>query len=73
MLLSYPWRVGILQGLNLKNPKTCLLASEFPRLTGETLTTAVIVALEQRLALEVVPRITPNYTTDTSAAGHLSA
>ncbi len=38
--------------LNLMNPKAYLLASELARLTGESLTDAVIVALEQRLEAE---------------------
>ena len=42
----------ILQSLNLKNPKAYLLASELAKLTGETLTTAVIASLEQRLEAE---------------------
>jgi hypothetical protein len=36
---------GILQNLNLKNPQAYLLASELSRLTGESLTAAVIAAL----------------------------
>ncbi len=42
----------ILQSLNLKNPRAYSLASEISRLTGESLTAAVITALEQRLAEE---------------------
>ena len=42
----------ILQSLNLKNPRAYSLASEISHLTGESLTAAVITALEQRLAAE---------------------
>ena len=38
--------------LNLKNPRAYELASELADLTGETLTTAVILALENRLRAE---------------------
>ena len=41
-----------MQSLNLKNPKACALAAELTRLTGESLTSAVIAALEQRLEAE---------------------
>ena len=46
----------ILQSLNLKNPKAYSLAAEITRLTGESLTTAVIIALEQRLEAERLKR-----------------
>ena len=39
-------------GLNIKNEKTCLLAREPARLTGETMTGAITVALRERLARE---------------------
>ena len=42
----------ILQSLNLKNPRAYTLASELSHLTGESLTTTVITALEQRLEAE---------------------
>ena len=42
----------ILQSLNLKNPRAYSLASELSHLTGESLTAAVITALEQRLEAE---------------------
>jgi antitoxin VapB len=42
----------ILQSLNLKNPRAYSLASELSHLTGESLTSAVITALEQRLEAE---------------------
>ena len=38
--------------MNLKNPKAYSLAAELTRLTGESLTSAVIAALEQRLEVE---------------------
>jgi antitoxin VapB len=38
--------------LNLKNPKAHELATELADLTGESLTTAVILALEERLRNE---------------------
>ena len=39
-------------GLNIKNDETCRLASELARLTGETMTGAITVALRQRLERE---------------------
>ena len=39
-------------GLNIKNDETCLLARDLARLTGETMTGAVTVALRERLARE---------------------
>ena len=39
-------------GLNIKNDETCRLAGELARLTGETMTGAITVALHQRLARE---------------------
>lgn len=38
--------------LNIKNPEAHLLAVELAKLTGESLTTAVVVALRERLAVE---------------------
>ncbi len=38
--------------LNIKNDQTCRLARELAQLTGETMTGAITVALEQRLARE---------------------
>ena len=38
--------------LNIKNEETCRLASELARLTGETMTGAIKVALTERLARE---------------------
>ena len=38
--------------LNIKNDETCQLASELARLTGETMTGAVTVALRERLERE---------------------
>ena len=39
-------------GLNIKNDETCLLARDLVRLTGETMTGAITVALRERLARE---------------------
>ena len=38
--------------LNIKNEETCRLARELARLTGETMTGAITVALEERLQRE---------------------
>ena len=38
--------------LNIKNEETCRLAGELARLTGETMTGAITVALRERLARE---------------------
>ncbi len=38
--------------LNIKNDETCRLASELARLTGETMTGAITVALHERLERE---------------------
>ena len=37
-------------GLSIKNQETCRLASELAHLTGETMTGAITVALQERLA-----------------------
>lgn len=39
-------------GLNIKNKETCRLAGELARLTGETMTGAITVALRERLTRE---------------------
>ena len=39
-------------GLNIKNQETCQLAGELARLTGETMTGAITIALRQRLDRE---------------------
>ncbi len=39
-------------GLNIKNEATCRLAGELARLTGETMTGAITVALRERLERE---------------------
>lgn len=39
-------------GLNIKNGETCLLARELAKLTGETMTGAITVALRERLERE---------------------
>lgn len=41
-----------MQSLNLKNPEAHKLASQLAQLTGESLTTAVIRAVEMRLEAE---------------------
>ena len=38
--------------LNIKNEEACQLAGELARLTGETMTGAITVALKERLARE---------------------
>ena len=38
--------------LNIKNDETCRLARELARITGETMTGAITVALKERLARE---------------------
>lgn len=48
--------VESLQSLNIKNPRAYVLAAELSRLTGETLTSAVITALEKRLEAERIAR-----------------
>ena len=39
-------------GLNIKNDETCRLARQLARLTGESMTGAITVALRERLAHE---------------------
>ncbi len=39
-------------GLNIKNEETCRLAGELARLTGETMTGAITVALRERIERE---------------------
>ena len=39
-------------GLNIKNEETCRLARKLARLTGETMTGAITVALRERLERE---------------------
>lgn len=39
-------------GLNIKNEETCRLAADLARLTGETKTGAITVALQERLERE---------------------
>ena len=45
-----PWRTAV--GLNIKNDETCALARDLARLTGDTMTGAITVALRERLARE---------------------
>ena len=49
-ILFYLWRMAM--SLNIKNEETCRLASEMARLTGETMTGAITVALRERLERE---------------------
>ena len=42
----------MVMGLNIKNDETCQLAGELARLTGETMTGAITVALRERLERE---------------------
>ena len=42
--------------LNIKNDETCRLARELARLTGDTITGAITVALRERLAREKLKR-----------------
>jgi len=42
--------------LNIKNDETCRLASELANLTGETMTGAITVALQERLERELRSR-----------------
>ena len=39
-------------GLNIKNDETCRLARELAQLTGESMTGAITVALQERLERE---------------------
>ena len=39
-------------GLNIENEEACLLARDLARLTGETVTGAITVALRERIARE---------------------
>ncbi len=41
--------------LNIKNEETCRLAGELARLTGETMTSAITIALRERLERVQVP------------------
>ena len=43
-------------GFNIKNNETCRLADELTRLTGETMTGAITVALRERLEREKCAR-----------------
>ena len=42
--------------LNIKNQETCRLAGELANLTGETMTGAITIALEERLKREMHER-----------------
>ena len=49
ILIVYP---NLPMSLNIKNDETCRLAGELARLTGETMTGAVTVAVRERLERE---------------------
>lgn len=44
-----PWRKGRTVSLNIKNEETHRLARELSRLTGESMTEAITVALQERI------------------------
>lgn len=46
----------IFVSLNIKNEETCRLAAELAELTGETMTGAITVALQERLEREKAER-----------------
>ena len=47
---------GVKMSLNIKNEDTCSLAAELAALTGETMTGAITVALQERLEREIRAR-----------------
>ena len=49
LFLVYPANA---MSLNIKNDETCQLAGELARLTGETMTGAITIALRERLERE---------------------
>jgi antitoxin VapB len=55
--------------LNIKNNETCRLAGELSRLTGETMTGAITVALRERLAREKRRRDVDSRTQELLAIG----
>ena len=60
-------------GLNIKNDETCRLAGELARLTGETMTGAITVALGERLVLEKRRRGADALARELHAIGQRSA
>ena len=59
--------------LNIKNEQTCRLARELARLTGETMTGAITVALEERLRREQRRRQADAVARDLQAIGQRCA
>ena len=59
--------------LNIKNEETCRLASELARLTGETMTGAITVALRERLEREKRERDVETLVHDLKAIAHRCA
>ncbi len=59
--------------LNIKNEETCRLARELAQLTGETMTGAITVALEERLRREQRERQADAVARDLQAIGERCA
>ncbi len=59
--------------LNIKNEQTCRLARELARLTGETMTGAITVALQERLRREQRQRRADVVARDLQAIGQRCA
>ena len=59
--------------LNIKNEETCRLARELARLTGESMTGAITVALEERLRREQRQRRADAVARDLQAIGQRCA
>ena len=60
-------------GLNIKNEDTCRLAGELAQLTGETMTSAITVALRERLERERHRRGAPALAEELHAIGQRCA
>ena len=59
--------------LNIKNDETCRLAGELARLTGETMTGAITVALRERLEREKRERSAETLARELRAIGQRCA
>ena len=59
--------------LNIKNEETCRLARELAGLTGETMTGAITIALEERLRREQRRRRADDVARDLQAIGQRCA
>lgn len=59
--------------LNIKNEEACMLARDLARLTGETMTEAVTVALRQRLERERHRRSSQTLARELDAIGQRCA